>query len=277
VKTKKAVASSLKAKKRPRSEPSKPAAKKRTLAELVKYWGVVLRTIQRWISEGAPVDNDIEMVKWLAPKRGLNEETHARIAKIRADNPDSFPRQDPVWLLWLADAERRALTGESSPFESIEQVRDFYAFKLKTASEAGDQRGSEFATARLIEIDKTIRDNKLAEKKLGIESGDTIPRADVEKWLRAFGFWTMRCVDLMLEDMVPKVASLAPTLTHEIARKAIEPGLIKARSLAPFVLATKVTGGTQLPDWAVAVVKDTVDDYVQNGAARFEEFKWTGP
>jgi hypothetical protein len=68
-------------------------------------------------------------------------------------------------------------------------------------------------------------------------------------------------------------AALAPGVTHEMARKAIEPGLIEARSLSPFVLATRVSGGSALPEWAVAVVKDTVDDYVEDGAKLFEQFK----
>jgi hypothetical protein len=80
----------------------------------------------------------------------------------------------------------------------------------------------------------------------------------------------MRDIDLMLADIVPRLAGLAPTLTHEIVRHAVEPALLEARLLRPFIQATKLSSRSSLPPWAIEVVRDTIDDYIEKGAEHFD-------
>lgn len=240
--------------------------------KIADRWGVTTQTVRNWIRENAPVDDDAQQATWIQSQQRVDPKVRAKAEEILAGKLgfDAFT-EDPDWK----DFEKALKTQTAATVVDniLEKFRGFYAFKLERATKAGKRREGDarFLTEQLIRLDRAIRENKLLSDKLGIEQGTTVQRADVQRWLRALGFWLMRGVDITLAEVVPKMTGLSPTITHEIARKCIEPSLIGNRITAPFVLATKISGGSQLPEWMVATIRDTLDDFTKNGAAFFDK------
>lgn len=243
------------------------------------FWKVTLQTIRNWRREHVPFKDPKAMGVWALTQGRLPEEVRKKLAELdRAAAPASSRAkgkqgtifdEDPDWADYQKAKGATAKSADAAATDTLEEHRGLYAFKLQRATMRGDQPQAKFFTEQLIIFDKAIRENKLLADRLGIQSGETITREDSERWFRAWAFWTMRSFDLMLSDLVPQISALAPSITSEQARKAVEPALLEARMFRPFVQATKVASKSSLPSWAVEVVIDSVDDYIERGAELF--------
>ena len=80
----------------------------------------------------------------------------------------------------------------------------------------------------------------------------------------------MHEIDAMLTELTPKLAALAPGITAPQVRAVLEPAALDARMLRPFAHACKIASPLSLPGWTVAVARDAVDDFLENGAALFD-------
>ena len=240
--------------------------------ELAAFWGVNVRTVRRWQKEGAPVVDVSAMADWCLNQKQLPASVTERLEAEGVAQVESVA-EDPEWEEFERHKAARKAAGKTSSdgaTNTLEEHRDFYAFKLAKAAKRGKKDQSLFFTEQVIRFSRAIREEKLLAEKLGIQSGEMIPREDCERWFRAWGFWTMRGVDTMLADMVPRITGLNPAIDHAAARFAVEPALLEARMLRPYVMATKVPSKVALPAWLVAAVKDVVDDYLEGGAELFE-------
>lgn len=231
--------------------------------------------------QGVPHPSDIEaMIRWsaLAEKppaafmRRVSELKRERSAVSDPGKPGAGAYTDPDWSEFEKQEKPHPSDGESQ--QTLERLRDFYAFKLRKANAISDENSIRVFSDLVIKYEKAIRDNALAAKKLGVDVGELLPRPEVERIIFALAYWMLRSADLHIDALTGTITSMAQGLDRDKVRAALDGELLSTRMLIPFARAARLRAGIGLPDWAVAKFKDTAGDYLENGSDSFErEFK----
>lgn len=250
--------------------------------QIADFWGVPLRTANKWRAANKPVGDPIAMARLF-----LSQKTAPSSAKNKArsllremmgiengggQNGHKKPEliADPDWAEFELTTKGNY---EDEKYGQLARFRDFAIFKLEKSHKMGDESGVRGFGDQHIRYEQAIRQNKLADLRLGIDEGLLVPKAEFERLLRALVYWLMRCTDAHLPELCPR---LMGKTTMEEVRAQLEPALLSVRFLQPLARATAVRAGVSLPEWAVGCLKDSVDDYIEDGAAEFEkEFKET--
>lgn len=242
------------------------------------HWATTLRGIYRWEQahrEGKmPHFSDVPaMLVWVLTARGLTEETKARAAAIRSgeyvipEMPEPPPPPEPT-AAWTKFKEARQKKGHAEQLGDLEAFRDFYASKLGEAIDLNQISEIKLYNELLLDTANSIRQQKLAADKLGIEEGRLYTKEQLRAIIRAWAFWAMRGVDTDLPDLCKNVVGVKSV---DEARRITEPILLSARFLKPFAKAARVDGESELAPWIVAEMREAVDDYLENGAEKFQE------
>ncbi|MCH8328475.1 MAG: hypothetical protein IID15_08155 [Candidatus Marinimicrobia bacterium] len=249
-------------------------------SDIATYWGVTIRTAQRWIRNGLPVRHPVLMAKHIITQRRCAPKARTRAQAILAaelspspkpadpadpadlstDPAPDPPVEDPEYLAWAS--------GKTGKSPNLEELRNYYAYKLGPATRTGSQIDIKFWTDLLIKIDESLRRDKLLAEKLGIDQGQILPRNVVERYLHTLAFWLMRGVDQLLRELPPKLLNI--TYAEE-AYHLLEPPLLDARFLAPLARAAANPSGISLPTWFITTLTDAVDDYIEHGAKNFTD------
>lgn len=169
-------------------------------------------------------------------------------------------------------AERRASASkDTDALAELKSLRDFALHKIAQATVAGDQPAVNAATKLMVHFSSVIHDEEIRAQRLGREAGDLIPAETFEAIVRAIPFWLMRGVDDLQSEIIPKIvaASGHGELGHEQLRKLIEPALLSARVLVPFVRSSQVVTGVSIPKRILDAMKSGLDDTIEDGAAEF--------
>ena len=226
---------------------------------LAKKWAATARTIFNWRAAGAPLDDDGAMKAWLMsrPKipRGTAEllmRVQAGPAAVRPPKPrgrvvptasvkvvDESQLGAAAALRRLAEEERIA-HGEwkalvSNPDASIEQV--------------------ESAAQQWLKISESLRRYELAVEQDRRQSGELLPRADLEAF--AQGFLVNFCGSLRvgIESLAPRLAGLdSPQSVWKLLGDAFD------RSVAESAgnVAKRPYAGRNCPEWLAKVVGEAV-------------------
>jgi hypothetical protein len=150
---------------------------------------------------------------------------------------------------------------------SLRHRRAFADHKLGLAQSRGDLSGIKDATDALKLISSVLYDEETLASRLGREAGDTLPRPAAEALIAAFAYWALRAIDGHLDHLSRRLINLS---YPEEARALLEPELLSARFLVPFARAAATPARNTLPPWLIARLRDTVDDYLDHGAAHFD-------
>ena len=150
---------------------------------------------------------------------------------------------------------------------SLRHRRAFADHKLGLAQSRGDLSGIKDATDALKLISSVLYDEETLASRLGREAGDTLPRPAAEALVAALAYWTLRAIDGHLDHLSRRLINLS---YPEEARALLEPELLSARFLVPFARAAATPARNTLPPWLHAKLRDTVDDYLDHGAAHFD-------
>ncbi len=222
-----------------------PSGDKKALHEkIAKFWDVDPRTVRLWVQKGHPVE-DAKLMAWTlisAPK--TNAKLRKRAEEVRAE---------------IVEGKKPDPTEPELEGADLESLGKFYAEKVRQSIKNNEPAKIQFWSDLLIKTENNIRQNKLAEKKLGIEKGELLPKELIERWLFAIGFWMMRGVDQSLRELAGQFDD------PKEAYKILDEYLLNRRFLSPLALASGPVGNLNLPDWFIEKLQDTVDDYIENG------------
>lgn len=204
---------------------------------------------------------------------GRSSETESPADPATPRNP-SFT--DPDYEAFLAERAARAATkgpGDGPAHRTLDSLKlrfDFADYKIGLAQSRGLHAEVREWTDTAARLAGVIHDEELRADKLGRELGDTLPRVEVERILRALPFWTLRAIDDLLATLCPAIAarSASPLFPEEV-RQLIEPHLISAHLLAPYVRASQVNAGTALPTWAVAALRSSLAATLEDAESVF--------
>ncbi len=177
---------------------------------------------------------------------------------------------------WSAFLEKTKQQADAAPKESLANIkaaRDIAAVRFMEAAQKENRPDMKLYADLLSRFDGV--DAELRAKKLGIDQGELLPRAECERMIFALGYWSLRATDLSLDSLMGQLKLVAPGLDGEHVRKILERELLSARFLEPFARASKIRNGVGLPDWFVAKMRTTCGDYLEKGEAAFTEIYGT--
>lgn len=241
-----------------------------------EFWHVTQRTVQRWGAahergEMPHYSNVPEILAWRHRAHKPPPEFMARCDEIEKNGieaPPAKPQPEPDldWQTFKKQANKRL--DHAQIIAQMEEFAAFYQYKLERANDKGDKAEQSFYSGLFFDAANSIRQQKLAADKLGIEEGQLFTKAQLARFIRAFAFWSMRGVDGVLAEVCPKMPGVKSV---NDGRNLLEPVLLSERFVKPFAKAARVESESALSGWMVETVKDAVDDYIENGAKEFEE------
>jgi len=220
----------------------------KTEAELATEFGVDRRgSIVRWKKLGAPIDGtNAEMYQWMQDKdiRGAEEWKK----KYRADNPGQFTKK-----VAAKKATKKIAT------KTAEELREEYFLELQEAREVGDDAREKIALEYFLKIDKQIRDQEAHNKKLGLDSGETLSRKEVERLLTVWIHGGNACCDKYSKQISQRLSKKSPAEVHKILKPMLT-GLLVFEGLKRMA---KVPGDVNLPQWFIDRVQTEKKFYLK--------------
>ncbi len=220
--------------------------------QYAEEWGVSLMTWNRWKSEGAPIGSPKSLASWLLNKQRLNKATRARMAEcgVRATPKSKLQKE-----------------AKSEEGMSAEDFRDKYRAKLEDAVNSNDETGVKFWNEHYLKIDESIRKTQLHAQKLGIDNGTTLPRAEVERILRAVLYAGNANVNSGLTIICEHIAGMDdPAQIYD----TLKPAIVGGRLFSGFDKVANIKGAPALPDWVLDCAKTEAKQYLGNS-----ESLWT--
>lgn len=278
--------------------------------ERAAFWRVSLRTMQAMKKRRLPVGDVAAMVRWFATltaasQTKLTPSFRRRVTEVRleldrstsASGRASSPRApgtalggppaphgtghsshsdlptDPDLAAFEADyASRTGQSTERDALAALKKETAFLLYKKDQCRARGDEAGVDDAINRLAKNESLVHDAALRAQKLGLELGDVLPAAEVDRIFRALAYWLLRATDELLADLCPRLAAASASgpLFREEVRAHLEPALLAARLLAPLVRAAQLDAGTALPRRCIAALRESLAATLDDGAAAFE-------
>jgi hypothetical protein len=150
----------------------KPIKYRLAQTEYARREGVSVRSIRRWQAESAPLDSPKRMLTWLAARKHL--------PKGRALRPSRpAPPPEPHGLV----------TGASAALSRLERAEADAFQAMQTALRGDDPSALKLARESWLKIGDSLRRYELAIEESRRESGQLVPRAEVEQLLGQFARW----------------------------------------------------------------------------------------
>lgn len=251
----------------------------KSIGGLAVHWRVGEATIKRWRAKGAPLHDDRAAAQWVLSQRNMTPAAAARARQLMGDAPADTPGASPPtprytqseWDALVKQAELEADRNPQASLVSLKRASAVARFLYERAAMADNRADMKFYREELMTFEGLLHDALLRAKKLNLDAGELLPRAEVERIIFALGFWLMRCVDLQLDVLTSRLRTLSAELPAEPVRTVLEAELLNLRVLEPMARAAKIAAGVSLPEWVVAKMRQTCGDYLENGEAAFVE------
>jgi hypothetical protein len=247
-----------------------------TLAELADRYQVSSKTITRWRQRGAPLRDPARLAIWASAQQRPPAGLIARLLELREGegsepraNQPQLGKPDPDWADFVTVARTEPGKESKASLDALVKAREFAAYKLAKASEAGDRPSQRFYADLLSKLAGTIHDAELRALKMGRDLGESYSAEDVKRLGRAIGFWLMQGADSLITQAAKELAEAAAAapLDREAVRRVMDPLVISERVVAPMVRATKMEAGVSLPKVFVESLRAGLDAVVEQTPA----------
>ena len=223
---------------------------RKTHKHYAEEFGVAEITFRGWLKKGAPYQNEAKMITWLNGLKTKSPEVRAWL-KARGVKPN--PRKDE------ASKPKHAKTAEN--------FRDHYQKKLDEATITNDQDQVKFWSDLFLKQDESIRRSEIHAAKLGIDNGTVLPRAEVERILRAVFYASNACVQGQLTSICEQLVGYdnPGDMFH-----ALKPAIVGGRLFSGLDKVMNTAGAPNVPGWVVDCIKLEAKQYLGNS-----ESLWT--
>lgn len=220
-------------------------------AERAKEIGVSRQSLATWIKKGAPFEDDKRLAVWL-----LNQERIT--AKVRAWCNKVIKRDTP---------HQNHVAKTKTELKNLEGILDYYMGKLNESVACGELESIKFWNEHVIKTSESIRRSEAHAARLGIDNGTTLPRAEVERILRAVFYASNACVNANLTMICQHIAGLdKPEDIYDV----LKPALVNACIFSGFDKVNNIKGAPGLPTWVLDCVRLDAKQYLGNS-----ESLWT--
>ena len=243
-------------------------------AERAKFYCVTIRTLATWakLSPPAPVHDVAAMIQWAAGRKRLSDACRSRLEELRREIEGDDEKQfiDPDWLEFQKLAASKSAEDGKASLSAIQKARDFSAFKYERAAEANDRDAMRFHKDMLVAFESAYHDAVLRARKLNLDTGEVIPRCEIERIVWAWAFWAMQSTNKHCDALSKSIAALAPGADTNKIYDHLQAELLGDRFLTSFVRASQIKHGTTVPSWIVAEMRRACGDFLEKGEAAFD-------
>jgi hypothetical protein len=108
---------------------------------------------------------------------------------------------------------------------------------------------------------KAVVANRLAQKKLGMEVGETLSKGECIRIAHAIASRLAVGVQSVIKRVSPQVAGME---TAAQVAKAIESACIEELMVAPMLASVNIQSGVSLPPWFVEAIKTGIGNFVED-------------
>lgn len=163
---------------------------------LAEFYSTSERTIDKYRAKAAPLHDPVAFREWINKQPNPPEGVLTKLDELLGVDESTFP--DEVTQDWKEfEAEVKA-DNPHDAMAKLRRARDWFAFQLERASKTKRKKDEKFYGDMLAKMEGTLHDAELRAKKLGIETGDLVRRADLEVPARFLAYHLLRCADTAL-------------------------------------------------------------------------------
>jgi len=234
-------------------------------------YGVTNRTAQLWLRKfGVPDCSDRRKLAELIlaePRSGQ----HARNVAMSIAGRRKQGRQKTVKR--LTQDERSGTVSGSSAVEKAQNglakecgrlegyLTDIDA-QIAEARPTGNQGLIASLMGQYKAIHASLVQNRVAQGRLGLETGEMISKEQFRKIINAFASRSALGISRMRDALAVKLVGLK---TPNEAADVLEPAVILAGMLDPFAASANLASGVGLPEWVVETMVTAVGDHIGAG------------
>tara|TARA_R110000850_G_scaffold200172_1_gene326363 strand:+ start:23 stop:709 length:687 start_codon:yes stop_codon:yes gene_type:complete len=223
---------------------------RKTHKHYAEEFGVREITFRGWLKKGAPYQNEAKMITWLNGLKTKSPEVRAWL-KARGVKP----------------TPKKAEASKPKHAKTAEDFRDHYQKELAIATDSNDQDQVKFWSELFLKQDESIRRSEIHAAKLGIDNGTVLPRAEVERILRAVFYASNACVQGQLTSICEQLVGYdnPGDMFH-----ALKPAVVGGRLFSGLDKVMNTAGAPNVPGWVVDCIKLEAKQYLGNS-----ESLWT--
>ena len=213
----------------------RPTNHKTSMLDLSAKWGTTQMTISNMAKKGCDFDQpDEDVAKWML-KHSMRKSKAMKEAIALVLKPEAIEQ--------VKQEERR----------SLEEMRDYYSDQLDKATNSGhtDHEEIKFWNDLWLKADESIRRSQAHERKLGLEQGETLPKATVEEILKNVIWAGNACCNNFSKQLAQSLSGKTPAEIHKI----LKPTLLALLIFEGFDKLAKVPGEINLPQWVIDCVQ----------------------
>ena len=173
---------------------------KQTQAAFSRKWGTTQKNISLMMNKGCDFTQpDEDVAKWLL--------THAK--------RKSKPMKDAIDKVLKPATIKKAKAAQQ---RTLEETRDYYSDQLDnaTSSSVTDHETIKFWNDLWLKADESIRRSQAHERKLGLEQGETLPKASVEEILKNVIWSGNACCNNYSKQIAQSLSGKTPAEIHKI-------------------------------------------------------------
>ena len=221
----------------------RPTNHKTSMLDLSAKWGTTQMTISNMAKKGCDFDQpDEDVAKWIL-KHSMRKSKAMKDAIAAVLKPEIIEH--------VKQEERR----------SLEEMRDYYSDQLDKATNSGhtDHEEIKFWNDLWLKADESIRRSQAHERKLGLEQGEMLPKADVEAILDNVIYAANACCNNFSKQIAQSLSGKTPAGVHKI----LKPNLLSWLIFEGFDKLAKVPGEVNLPQWVIDRAKKNEGVYLK--------------
>ena len=228
-----------------------PLTKGAVETQLAKKWGCSNRTIRQWRQEGAPLGDEAAMKPWLLSRHKVPPGTWAILKGQKSIALEKPKRR-------IVPTGNEAPSGEPGAAAALGRLQtqeveshDRYVALIRDASATAEE--IEDARKAYLAIVGTLRQWELAVEQDRRQSGELLPRTDLDAFCRLFLVHFVGSLKAGLESLCPRLAGLdAPGSVWQV----LGPSFDRAVDESLRNVATRPFAGHSCPEWLTKAIQD---------------------
>lgn len=215
--------------------------------ELSKEIQITTRSIRAWIQRGAPIEGTREeLARWIAEQTKISAKARNWSRKVLAA---SKPKK----------TKRKKLSDETDELEILKAVLREHTAALDVATDEDNLDRIRFYTDSVKNLASTIRETEAHAKRMGLQTGETLPREEVERILAMVFNAGNACIERNLVQYCQRWADIHdPAELYEV----MKPQLVFSTLFSGFSHYENAKGNPHLPQWVVDHALRERDNYI---------------
>lgn len=219
------------------------------ILKLSKEIQITTRSIHAWFQRGAPIEGTREeLARWITKQTKISAKARTWSRKVLAASKPKKTR-------------RKKLADETDELEILKAVLREHTAALDVATDEDNLDQIRFYTDSVKSLASTIRETEAHAKRMGLKTGETMERKDVELMLhRVFWAGNMSINNVLTRACEQWAAISDPAELYH----SMKPVLVGGRLFSKFADMNNDRNGAMIPQWAIDCARDSAYDYLHS-------------